>query len=480
MGGLGHGIGGSVSIPGSGLRRVLVVLVVLVLAAGLGAGTALSAPSFARALGLPVDAVAADAPDPVAFRPRLVALAADAPAPTPGGLDAALAGRTAGLGDLTGLVVDPATGAPLWSRGPADPQVPASSTKLLTTGAALLALDGAGRLTTTVTTGPTPDSVVLVGGGDPTLSSLPDGSESVYPGAAHLDDLIAAVRTARGTAPALRTVYLDLGRYIGPTAAPGWDPVDVGGGNYAPIVPVMLDGGRLDPTAQDGPRTPTPAEAAGRELARRLGAGSAEVVTGPTPPGARVLGEVASAPVEALVRTALQTSDNVLTEALGRAVARRVGAPTSFEGAGQAVMRTLADRGVDVSGVVLADTSGLSGGNRIPATTLAGILAPAAAPPTSPDPRTAVLRPVLDGLPVAGGGGTLADRYRVGTPAADGRGWVRAKTGTLTGTNALAGVVADVDGRVLVFAFLSNGADVLSARPRLDAMAAALRACGCR
>jgi D-alanyl-D-alanine carboxypeptidase/D-alanyl-D-alanine-endopeptidase (penicillin-binding protein 4) len=57
---------------------------------------------------------------------------------------------------------------------------------------------------------------------------------------------------------------------------------------------------------------------------------------------------------------------------------------------------------------------------------------------------------------------------------------VRAKTGTLTGTNALAGVVPDVDGRLLVFAFMSNGPDPVGARPRLDALAAALRGCGCR
>jgi D-alanyl-D-alanine carboxypeptidase/D-alanyl-D-alanine-endopeptidase (penicillin-binding protein 4) len=71
----------------------------------------------------------------------------------------------------------------------------------------------------------------------------------------------------------------------------------------------------------------------------------------------------------------------------------------------------------------------------------------------------------------------LADRY-VG-PAAAGRGWVRAKTGTLTGVNSLAGTVLDADGRVLVFALMSNGPDPVSVRPRLDALAAELRTCGC-
>jgi len=59
---------------------------------------------------------------------------------------------------------------------------------------------------------------------------------------------------------------------------------------------------------------------------------------------------------------------------------------------------------------------------------------------------------------------------------------VRAKTGTLTtqGVFALAGIVLDADGRVLVFAFVSNQATSALAPSELDAMAAALHGCGCR
>ena len=95
------------------------------------------------------------------------------------------------------------------------------------------------------------------------------------------------------------------------------------------------------------------------------------------------------------------------------------------------------------------------------------------------DARTAKLRPLLTALPVAGGSGTLAGRY--GGTAAPGKGWVRAKTGTLTGVNALAGMVVDVDGRVLVFSFMSASTrnPETEVRPALDVMAAALRGCGC-
>jgi D-alanyl-D-alanine carboxypeptidase/D-alanyl-D-alanine-endopeptidase (penicillin-binding protein 4) len=468
-------------------RRALAVVVTIVLLGGLGVGTALSAPSLARSVGLPVTLIggeAADPPAPATPRPRLAAASADAPAPTAPGLAAALDARVAALGDVTGSVVDPATGQTLWSRRPNEPQVPASVTKLLTGAAALLRLDPTMRWTTTVVAGPTPDSVVLVGGGDPTLSSLPAGRTTVYPDAARLDDLVAAVDAARAGQPAVRRVYVDVSRYEnggGNGVAAGWDPTDVAGGFVAPIVPVMLDGGRSDPTVLDVPRTATPATDAARELGARLARGGAAptATVGTAPPGAPVLGEVVSPPVAELVRTALQNSDNVLAEALGREVARAVGEPTTFDGAARAVTRVLGEAGIDTTGVVLADTSGLSVNDRVPATALSGVLAPAAAP-AGADPRTAALRPLLDGLPVAGGGGTLADRYTPGTPAAEGRGWVRAKTGTLTAANALAGVVGTADGRVLAFSFMSNGVDPATARPRLDALAAVLHSCGCR
>src|SRR6202021_3053556 len=89
------------------------------------------------------------------------------------------------------------------------------------------------------------------------------------------------------------------------------------------------------------------------------------------------------------------------------------------------------------------------------------------------------LRPLLDLLPIAGGSGTLSDRFIDGTPAGSGpAGWVRATTGSLTAINALAGVVTDRSGRVLSFAMISNDAG-MSGRTAIDAVAATLWSCGC-
>ena len=73
-------------------------------------------------------------------------------------------------------------------------------------------------------------------------------------------------------------------------------------------------------------------------------------------------------------------------------------------------------------------------------------------------------------LPVAGGDGTLYERY--GDSAA--KGYVRAKTGTLTGVSALAGTAQGNSGRVYAFAFLVNDGDILAARKAQDALASAL------
>jgi len=409
--------------------------------------------------------------------PALRPVAGDGPAPSPTGVGAVLDPLVAsgGLGTLSGEVLDPATGTVLWQQDPTTALMPGSTAKLLTASAALLTLDHQARLRTTVLAGADPGTVVLVGGGEPTLSAAPAGTATGYPGAARLDDLVAQVR-AHGP---VRRVLVDVSRYVGDAFAPGWFPADVAGGYIAPIEPIMLDGGRADPTQEVSPRSAKPATAAAAELARRLGADPDTVTVGYAPPGAAVLGAVSSPPVQDLVATALTESDNVLAEALAREVARATGAQPSFSGASQAVLTVLRGHGFDVSGAAMVDGSGLSVDDAVPATLLTELLGAAAAPDRSDadQQRTVALRPLLVGLPVAGGSGTLADRYH--GPTAGGRGWVRAKTGTLTGVNSLAGTVLDAEGRMLVFALLSNGPNPASVRPRLDALAAGLRSCGC-
>ena len=351
--------------------------------------------------------------------------------------------------------------------------------------AALLSLNQLSTLDTKVVQGSSAGTVVLVGGGDPTLNSLSGTSQSVYPGAARLDDLVAQIRK-NATGP-ITNVVVDISQFSGATQAQGWSTADIQGGNFTPIQAAMMDGGRLNPTDPDGARTASPAQAVGAQLASRLGLPASAVSFGTAPTGTRVLGVVHSAPIADLVSNLLNISDNVLAEMIGRQVAKADGQPESFSGSVNGVLDVLKRNGFDTTGVSLVDSSGLSTDDQVPAKLLASIIQVAAG--NGSDPRTAKLRPLLTGLPVADAPtGTLNSAYNHFDTAASaaGRGWVRAKTGTLSslGVNTMTGLVLDSDNRVLVFAFMSNGApaaDTSSVAPAaLDVMTATLRGCGCR
>lgn len=461
--------------PDRSTRRVAVIAVAVMALASLFGAVALAGPDARDRLGLGA-AAATYPPVPI---PQLRPLTPTAPVPTTAGITQALEGQldSPALGQVSGVVIDSAAPrgvAPLWERAGGEAMVPGSTTKLLTAAAALLTMNPTDRLVTKVVPGPTPDSVVLVGGGDPSLTALPAGQDGLYPEPARIDGLAEQVEQAVGRP--ISTVYTDTGLWTGPQVSPGWGSSDVADGYVAPMSPLMLDGGRTAPQEQDGPRSTDPAQAAGQALADALGA--SEVQSGRAAANAPVLGSVSSPPLASLVEYMLTSSDNVTAEALARQVAVSRNAEASFEGASRSVTEALVQAGYDVTGLSLHDGSGLSRDNRVTARLLGEVLASAAAESDSPT-DVQYLRPILTGLPVAGGGGTLADRF-TGGPSVAGRGAVRAKTGTLSGASSLAGVVTDVDGRLLVFALLSNGTSPADARPELDAIAASLSRCGCR
>ncbi|MGV9735715.1 D-alanyl-D-alanine carboxypeptidase/D-alanyl-D-alanine endopeptidase [Rhodococcus aetherivorans] len=416
-------------------------------------------------------AAIAPAPAPVTATPQVAPVPADALAPTAPALAATLAPAlgNAGLGNFTGSITDAATGTVLWSKDPARPMIPASTTKVLTAAAALLALPAEHRVTTKVVEGGRPGEIVLVAGGDPTLTARPVGESGFYAGAPRIADLVQQIQRS-GTV--VDTVLVDAGAYAGDPLAPGWFPADIAGGSVAPLEPVMLDGGRLNPLEDESPRTPTPALDAGRALAAALGADPARVAAGTARPGAAPLAAVQSAPLRDRLGQMMGYSDNVLAEAVGREIAAAEGAEPSFRGAVDSVSAVLREAGFDLTGLTLHDVSGLSVDNRIPAQLLDGVMAAAAGT------EQASLRPMLDYLPVAGATGTLSERYA--STNRDGAGWVRAKTGTLSQASGLTGFVVDTDGRVLTFALLSNDRPPGESRPALDAVAATLRGCGCR
>ncbi|BCN52358.1 peptidase S13 (D-alanyl-D-alanine carboxypeptidase [Prescottella equi] len=410
-------------------------------------------------------------PSPVTATPQVAPVPDDAPMPTPAALGAVLAPLVSNpaLGAFTGVVADARTGTTLWSQNPDTPMTPASTAKILTAAAAMLSLSPDHRVETRVVQGSRPGELVLVGGGDPTLTAQPVGQPSYYPGAPRIADLVEQIRRAGAE---VDSIVVDISAYAGPTMAQGWMPEDVAAGYIAPIESVMIDGARSDPFAEEPPRSATPALDAGRVLAQALGIDLARVTVGKAESGAAPVASVLSAPLRDRLGQMMRRSDNVLAETIAREVAVAKNSEASFTGATEAIGKTLYDVGFKTDGLTLHDGSGLSVDDRVPARLQADILT-AAAGETKPQ-----LRPMLDDLPVAGATGTLSDRYASGDRT--GAGWVRAKTGTLSVASALTGYVVDVDGRVLTFALMSNDRPPEVSRPALDAVAGALRLCGCR
>ncbi|SNS71292.1 D-alanyl-D-alanine carboxypeptidase/D-alanyl-D-alanine endopeptidase [Rhodococcoides kyotonense] len=458
--------------PTAGRRRrrsrILLVLVAVVVVAAGGVAVAAIVPTASDAVA---DRESSPEPDPVLPVPSIVPYPDTAPKPTEAALTAALAPvvGSADLGAFSGVVADAASGDVLWSSNPDAPRTPASTTKVLTAAAAMLALPQEHRVTTKVVKGTTPGEIVLVAGGDPTLTAQPVGTPGFYPGAARIDDLVEQI--AKSGTPVDRIV-VDTSAYSGSTMAQGWFAPDVAAGYITPIEPIMLDGGRSIPTEDESPRSAEPALDTGRALARGLGIDPARVAIGSAGEGADQVASVQSAPLRDRLGQMLGRSDNVLAEAIGREIAIETNAEASFTGAIDSIGQTLFTAGYDLSGTELHDTSGLSVDNLIPARLLDEIMTSAAGSGKSE------LRPMLDYLPIAGATGTLSDRYA----SADriGAGWIRAKTGTLSTASALAGFVVDVDGRTLTFALMSNDRPPEISRPALDAVASTLRMCGCR
>jgi serine-type D-Ala-D-Ala carboxypeptidase/endopeptidase (penicillin-binding protein 4) len=383
-------------------------------------------------------------------------------------------------------VTDAASGQVLYSANAGTPATPASTTKVVTAVAALAALGPNARFTTTVRQ--VGNTVVLVGGGDPTLAVNGYPSSS-YPRPATLAQL--AESTARALkAQGHQSVRLgyDTALYSGPGIAPGWTDALISTGNVTSIVALEADQGRLTPsgTLEDSddpvnyrPRTTDPVGMTVAAFATLLAHDGITVTGSPAavapPASAPLLASVSSPPLTSIVEQMLLESNNVIAENLARHVAIALGLPATFSGAATADTAELRRLGITTP-ISLVDASGLSPLDAIAPETLIRALAVATSTPK--------LRGAITGLPVAGFAGTLSagdsDFGGIGGAA---RGVVRAKTGNLTTVATLAGLAYDRSGELLLFAIMAPqvpGAGQLQpAANEIDSAAAGLAECGC-
>ena len=338
---------------------------------------------------------------------------------------------------------DVATGNVVLAKNPQLPLLPASSTKVLTVSAALLKLDLDDRITTRVVQSGS-DIAVIKAAGDVwmTYETIKDLAEQI-----------------RKNLPGVKQVQIDTSAWTAPSFIESWGRENITEGFIAPMEPAMIYGARLNGARSgDVPRSNTPALDVAGAVARELGVTAFSKAEGTVPAGEGVkeLAKVESPTLRERIEKLMQTSDNVMAEAVGREL-------SGNDPVGE-TLRILGEHFQIPADLKIFDNSGMSKANRIPAEFLDSLMFAAAK-------DNSRLSAILATLPVAAGTGTLESRYTT----LRGRGYVRAKTGTLTDTSALVGTILSESGRVYTFAIISNDAPILEARSAMDELASAVR-----
>jgi len=414
--------------------RIIVGVIVLVVA--LAGGTV-----FASARGLLSDTPSASF-DPTQFvlpppetrspvpglPPASTALTVD-PAALQQALDAL--GQT-GVGTISYCVQD-MSGVTVAAQNPDAIRLPASSWKLMTSLAVLTKLGSDHRFTTKVVSSTA--GVVIVGGGDPYLTAGTTWAPDQATVQALADQVAQALKAANRTSIVLG---YDDSLFAGVQWNPAWPPEWAA--DVAPISALSIDpkGDATANSSQDA------AIIFRQQLADRgitVTALRREVAAA----GAAQLGAVQSLPLGRIVQRTLEISDNFAAEVLFRHLSADVDGSIT---ASQVVLTGyLQAHGLWTAGMSVSDGSGLSHSDKVPASLLAAAVRTAYGDPALTD--------VLAGLPVAGVDGTLANRFN-DPPEVDGRGVVRAKTGTDDNIRTLTGFVQTESGGLLVFSFMAN------------------------
>lgn len=351
----------------------------------------------------------------------------------------------------------------------AQPLQPASLLKLATTITAMERFGPEHRFHTRVVAATRPvqgtlaGSLVLVGGGDPTLATRayraerfigkpkPDDPHPIpafASGSPTVEDLAAALVRA-GVRRVAGDLVVDGSIFDAVRTQPGWIPDYLGNDPEVGYLDgLTINEGFTSPEAKG--LLPSPSLAAGQALkaalAARGAAVSGRVRAGRAPARSVELANVSSPPMTELIfytnRWSINTSAEYLLKNLGAAFGSGGTSP-----AGAAIVReTLATLRIGLTGFDQIDGSGLSLLNRMAPETIAAILVRILEMPGEAGDA------MRESLPVAAGPGTLFKRLR-GTIAA---GNLRGKTGTIKRVRALAGWVTSLDGVPVVYVMVFN------------------------
>jgi D-alanyl-D-alanine carboxypeptidase/D-alanyl-D-alanine-endopeptidase (penicillin-binding protein 4) len=425
--------------------------------------------------------------------------------------------------NLGAVVVDLNSGDTLYQRNADRLFIPASNMKLFSEAAAIMALGPDYRFKTQLSThathlvaGVLKGTLYLHLSGDPSFSRQ------------RLSDLLASLR--EWPIKAIEgNIIIDSTLAAVDTYPPGWLTTDLDYSYGAPIAPLILDANRLTITVNPGTEVGAPAlvevddgggaialinqvttkaSEAGcgvglsldhdNQLTVRgcvgLGQGAVQqriaiknplkyaqgiithllakdqirfngqVILGKAPPGGLIMATEYSRPLTQLMADTLKPSDNLYADSLYLHTALALqGTPLNWDKA-QAVVKNFLQQqtGIDLKTSIFTDGSGLSRYNLVtPGQTIALL--------TFLHQHFPMSYEYIASLPIAGRDGTLQKRFK----AQGQQGFVRAKTGTMTGMNSLSGYLFTTNGHTLAFALFINripGSNAGPGRPVLDAL----------
>ncbi len=395
---------------------------------------------------------------------------------------AAAVSTFAGTLDPTSCLVVQLDGVEVGSHNPDGPVIPASNQKLLVAAAALEVLGPDYVFTTEVRGGPVEGGVVagdlyLVGGGDPVLTTDDYPAETInrYPvlNATSLDTLADSVAAA-GITRVDGNIIGDGSRYDDEFFHPSW-PEDLYVTEAGPFDALLVNDARFltdDWQVANDPNAGA-AEEFGRLLEERGITVGGEITTGTAPADATVVASIDSQPLPAIIAQMQGSSDNNTAELLVKEMGVAGSATGTTAAGASAASAALAAIGLDTTGLVIDDGSGLSNNNRVTCRLLTGILER-----YEPGDQFAA------GLPVAGQDGTTLSDVFVGSAMED---RLIGKTGTLhnipfnadpPAVKALSGYLPVDGGGTIEYAFVLNSAGTLTEqtvyRPIWDAFAEVL------
>ena len=373
--------------------------------------------------------------------------------------------------DLHAQVINPATNEVLFDMQGDKPAPTASVMKLLTAAAALQVLGPNYRVKTQVFADMDhPGQIVFVGAGDPTLSRVGVGKESVYVGAPKLNDLAVQINNWARATP-ITSIVLDSSYFTGSTWETGVADSERTLGYQSLVTALQVDGDRDNPTRETSARSLDPVGRAGAALKKAIGslATNATITQAQAGTNLQQIAWVQSQPISKWITHMLQVSDNTEAEFLARLVSKQLGYDGSFTSIDAAIKAALTRAGLDTTGLLLKDGSGESEDNLVSATFINALLKKI----LNGDGNFSVIK---QGLPISGESGSLSDRFTGDN--VDAAGHILAKTGWTRHEYSLAGLISAKDGTDLTFSIATIGNLNDTAKQAIDNLATGIYRCG--